>query len=57
MAYTRFADIHRKVIKPAVDELKAKSNLEIDWEPIKDGRKVKAIRFTFKESGQGKLDL
>lgn len=45
--YTRFTDIRRYVIDPAVEELRSKSKLEISWEPIKEGRKVKAVRFTF----------
>lgn len=55
--YRLYNDIRRFVIEPAVKELKAKSNLEIGWAPIKEGRSVKAIRFTFKEQDQGKLDL
>ena len=57
VAYTRYVDIRRYIVEPAIKELKAKSNLEIDWEPIKEGRAVTAIRFTFKESTQRKLDL
>lgn len=57
VAYSRYTDIRRKVIDPAVSELQAKSNLDIKWEPVKEGRTVKAIRFTFKEQNQGKLDL
>ena len=55
--YVRYADLRRKVIDPAVSELKAKSNLEIDWEPVRKGRAVVAVRFVFKEQEQGKLDL
>jgi len=57
VAYTRYADIRRKVIEPAVAELKTKSNLEITWEPVKTGRAVTSVRFEFKEIAQGKLDL
>ena len=57
VGYKLFNDLRRKVIEPAIKELQAKSNLEIDWQPIKEGRSVKAIRFTFKEQEQGKLDL
>jgi plasmid replication initiation protein len=57
VGYKLYNDIRRKVIEPAVKELKAKSNLDIDWEPVRDGRAVKAIRFTFKEQVQRKLDL
>ena len=55
--YARYADMRRKVIEPAVSELKTKSNLEIDWEPVRKGRAVVAVRFVFKEQEQGKLDL
>lgn len=57
IAYTRYVDVRRYVIEPAVKELQAKSNLDIKWEPVKEGRSVKSIRFTFKEQDQGKLDL
>jgi plasmid replication initiation protein len=49
--------MRRKVIEPAVSELKTKSNLEIDWEPVRKGRAVVAVRFVFKEQEQGQLDL
>lgn len=57
VGYARFTDLRRKVIEPAVRELQTKSNLEITWEPIKDGKAVKAVRFTFKESAQGRLEI
>ncbi len=43
-----FAAIRRKIIEPGVDELK-KHGWTIHWEPIKDGRKVKFVRFEFKQ--------
>lgn len=52
-----FAQLRRRIIDPAVKELKKKSNLLIDWEPIKAGRKVKAVRFTFMPNPQGALDF
>lgn len=57
VAYTRYADIRRKVIEPAVTELQAKSNLDITWEPVKTGRAVTSVRFKFTESQQGRLEL
>ena len=57
VSHSLYSDMRRKVIEPAVSELKAKSNLEIDWEPVKKGRAVVAVRFVFKEQEQGKLDL
>ena len=57
LPYTRYTDIARRVIEPAVEELKAKSNLEIEWRPIKEGRAVKSIEIKFRESPQAILDL
>lgn len=57
VAYTRYVDVRRKVIEPAIKELRDKSNLDIKWEPVKEGKAVKSIRFTFKEQDQKKLDL
>lgn len=55
--YSRFADIRRFVIEPAIKELQAKSNLKIRWEPVKEGRKVVAARFEFEEDAQKKLEF
>lgn len=42
-----FAQLKRRVIDPAVQELSAKDGWSIEWEPIKAGRKVNALRFSF----------
>ncbi|WP_165923009.1 replication initiation protein [Sulfurirhabdus autotrophica] len=55
--YTRYTDMARRVIRPAVEELRLKSNLEIEWRAITEGRSVKTLEFKFKEAAQGKLDL
>ena len=57
LPYSRYADIARRVIKPAVDELTAKSNIEITWKPHKEGRAVKTIEFRFQEAAQQKLNI
>lgn len=50
-----FAAIRRKIIEPAVKELNDKDGWLIDWVPIKAGRKVAKVRFTFKRDPQGRL--
>lgn len=50
-----FAAIRRKIIEPAVKELITKDGWLIDWEPIKVGRKVDALRFTFSRNPQQSL--
>lgn len=47
--YKRFFDLKRRVIEPAVKELKEKSNLLIEWRPIKCGKTVKQLEFIFCE--------
>ena len=42
-----FAAIRRKIIEPAIKELQSKNGWLIQWQPIKQGRKVVALRFTF----------
>lgn len=50
-----FAAIRRKIIEPAVKELREKDGWLISWKPITTGRKVKAIRFDFKRDPQMSL--
>lgn len=47
-----FAKLRTKMIEPAVKELTEKDGWLIQWEAIKAGRKVKAIRFTFMRNPQ-----
>jgi plasmid replication initiation protein len=52
-----FGQVKRRIIEPAVKELTEKDGWLIQWEPIKAGRKVKAVRFTFMRNPQGQLPL
>lgn len=45
--YKDFSLLRARVIEPAIKEIKEKDGLTINWEPIKAGRKVKALKFTF----------
>lgn len=47
-----FAALRRKMIEPAIKELTEKDGWLIEWEPIKAGRKVKSVRFTFSRNSQ-----
>lgn len=57
LPYTRFVDVKRRVIEPAIEEIRSKSNMEISWKPIKRGRAVATLEFRFSQSPQGELDL
>lgn len=50
-----FNNIRRRIIEPAVAELREKDGWIIDWKPIKAGRRVKAVRFDFRRDPQGRL--
>ena len=50
-----FGQVKRRIIEPAVKELTEKDGWLIQWQPIKAGRKVKALRFTFMRDPQGRL--
>ena len=50
-----FGQVKRRIIDPAVKELTEKDGWLIQWEAIKAGRKVKAIRFTFMRNPQKPL--
>jgi plasmid replication initiation protein len=50
-----FAKIRTKIIAPAVKEIAEKDGWIIQWQPIKAGRKVKSLRFTFMRDPQGRL--
>ncbi|MCW5223628.1 RepB family plasmid replication initiator protein (plasmid) [Verminephrobacter aporrectodeae subsp. tuberculatae] len=52
-----FAALRRKMIEPAVKELTEKDGWLIQWEAIKAGRKVKAVRFTFMRNPQQSLQF
>jgi plasmid replication initiation protein len=52
-----FGQVKRRIIDPAVKELTQKDGWLIQWEPIKAGRKVKSLRFTFMRNPQGSLPL
>lgn len=43
-----FGQLRRRVIDPAIKELKAKNDMDIEWEARKSGRKVVGLFFTYK---------
>lgn len=50
-----YAQLRRRVIEPAIKELREKGNLLIEWEPEKRGRKVTGLTFIFKPNPQQSL--
>jgi plasmid replication initiation protein len=52
-----FNNVRRRMIEPAVKELREKDGWILTWQPIKAGRKVKALRFEFQQDKQERLPL
>jgi plasmid replication initiation protein len=50
-----FSNIRRHIIEPAVKELNNKDGWIITWEPVKKGRRVAELHFTFMKDPQGRL--
>jgi plasmid replication initiation protein len=57
LPYERFADIKRRVLDSACEEISQKSNLLVTWKGIKQSRAIARLRFDFKPNPQGKLIL
>lgn len=45
-----FGQLTRRIIEPAVKELKEKDGWVIDWHPVKQGRRVAKLEFFFKRN-------
>lgn len=43
--YENFKDFRKRVVEVAVEEINMYSDLRISWEPIKESRKVKSLKF------------
>jgi plasmid replication initiation protein len=55
--YPKFADFKKRVLDAAVKELNNKTNLVIEYQTMKTGKKITAIKFDFEEAAQQKLPL
>lgn len=54
--YVKYANLRQKVLEVATKEINQYTDLFIDYEPIKEGRKVIAIQFTIKNNILVELD-
>lgn len=59
--YPRYNNFKQWVIEPSVNEINNKSDLNITYEPIKQGRKIHGLKFTIKAKKQhqttNKIDI
>ena len=52
---SNFAALKRRVLEKAHTDIQKHTDLRYDWEPVKTGRKVTAIRFVFKKGRPHKV--
>ncbi len=52
-----FGNMRKRVIEPAIKELREKDGLLLEWKPLKAGRKVTGLDFLFKPDPQMRLDV
>lgn len=55
--YLRFSNLKARVIQPAVDSINEQTDLEVEWEPIRNRREVVRLRFLIAERRQQPLDF
>lgn len=48
-SYDQFSNIKLKVLTPAMDEINSKTDIKVDYKPIKTGRKVTELEFIVSE--------
>ncbi len=53
--YERWGDFKDRVLKPAIDKINANTDLSVIYEPVKTGRKVTAVKFTYVLETETKL--
>ena len=46
-SYDRIDNLQNRVIKPALAEINAQTDIRVDYSPVKEGRRVVAFKFTF----------
>lgn len=54
--YDRFADFRKWVLEPSVKEINEKTSLDVSWSPVKTGRKITSISFSFSKPSQNHID-
>ncbi len=52
-----FGNMNKRVLQPALKELREKDNMEIEIELEKAGRKITGLIFTFRTNPQGRLEI
>lgn len=55
VSYKKYADFRRRVIEQSVKEINQFTDLKVQWKPIKEGKKIVAIRFLVEHLSEKEL--
>jgi plasmid replication initiation protein len=55
--YKKFSDLRKFIINKAVEEVNAKTNLQVTWNPEKEGKTIVKLWFNFIEKPQKSFDF
>lgn len=55
--YASFAKISEKILNPAIKEINSKSDIIVSYETVREGRKIKTIKFSVKSKTNKKTSL
>jgi len=54
--YEKFSDFRKWVLEPSVKEINEKTSLKVSWSPVKSGRKITSVSFSFSKLPQKHLE-
>jgi len=55
--YKRFADLKKRILEPALAEINTLTDIHVSYEPVRESRKIKRIRFRIAKNDRKSLDL
>ena len=55
--YKKFYDLKRWVLEPALAEINTLTDIQVSYEPVRESRRIKRVRFTITKNKQRNLEL
>lgn len=55
-SYARFSNLKARILQPAIDQINEHTDLDVEWEPIREKRSVVALSFRFLQVDNKLLD-
>ena len=55
--YKRFADLKKRILEPALNEINTLSDIKVTYEPVKQSRRIVGLRFIIRKNKQKHLEF